>query len=142
MKKETDLPEEKKQAIRPEELRIGNLISSKVNQRPELKVLQLFGDSFQADWGTGRGGYMYESCEGIPLSPEWMERLGFRNEQLFEAARCWRLDYFALGYHAEHPTELYLHGYRLDSQVVRYVHQLQNLYFSLTGEELKLEGVC
>ena len=70
--------------------------------------------------------------EPIPLTPEWLERLGFVNE---------RRDTYCIG-----AFEIWIQGKQLfyyeslpNSPEIKYVHQLQNLFFALTGKELTVK---
>ena len=72
----------------------------------------------------------------IPLTPEILEKAGFR--QAITNDRIWLL---RIG-----DTNLMLHidghAWSYSGPIlikIKYVHQLQNLYFALTGEELKIE---
>ena len=66
----------------------------------------------------------------IPLTEEWLERFGFENNEKT----------------AEHNKFIWFKNHIGVSGMLgvvkpvecKYVHQLQNLYFALTGEELKL----
>ena len=62
----------------------------------------------------------------IPLTEEWLVKFGFVKNIDCE------------GYNLN--GLIFLNGYLTDSQrkPLQYVHQLQNLYFCLTGEELSL----
>jgi hypothetical protein len=66
----------------------------------------------------------------IPLTKEWLLLFGF------EESISWSFKGFYLG--EEKQGEYH---YQLDGGVVelKYVHQLQNLYFALTGEELTIK---
>ena len=74
--------------------------------------------------------------EPIPLTEEWLEKFGFDIKDKD------RLDWVKGAFNLERSNEdnnkfcfeVYSHYIPLD-----YVHQLQNLYFALTGEELKLK---
>lgn len=79
--------------------------------------------------------------EGIPLTPEWLERFGFYKV----GEDDWRISEFRIRFtEFDQPAfNLWTNG---DSefcesigQDIKYVHQLQNLYFALTGEELELK---
>ena len=88
----------------------------------------------------------YHECEGIPLTPEWLEWLGFP-----ETLQTWndgsKATIFRKG---KYFLERLLHDEttfalaRINTTGgefmanVNYIHQLQNLYFALTGEELNL----
>jgi hypothetical protein len=71
--------------------------------------------------------------EPIPLTEEWLERFGFENRNR---------DYFKGSFCVQYADRIFDHnnifffGYNGNSIEIKYVHQLQNLYFALTGEEL------
>jgi hypothetical protein len=77
----------------------------------------------------------YEDFKGVPLTEEWLLKFGFDK---------WFLDYgFNLRgiicdiFYNVNTRELRING---DIKIpIEYVHQLQNLYFALTGEELTLK---
>lgn len=81
-----------------------------------------------------------ERIEGIPLTPEILEKAGFTKEQTFYKDSTW---------HKRDNIEIHEGGvvfftdtYENTVQLpvnIQYVHQLQNLYFALTGEELQIE---
>ena len=73
---------------------------------------------------------MHDECEPIPLTEEWSLKFGFK-----------KLHYKGLIYYKKKHSQfelsedmLYESG--IDCIVVSSVHQLQNLFFALTGEEL------
>lgn len=71
-----------------------------------------------------------ESYRPIPLTDEWLEKFGFKN---------WGDKYtFGLKTVNIHSRK---RGFvlRKSFPIIKYVHQLQNLYFALTGEELTLQ---
>lgn len=125
--------------IDPKSLRIGNTV---IVEKRVVPIHELLTDHAVVIWETDAfmspayPNIPYDKISGIPLSEQELIRLGFRDEQIYEAVRCWRTDHFALSYHANEPKNLYLHGYGLDSNPVLHIHQLQNLYYSLTGTEL------
>lgn len=85
-----------------------------------------------------------EWYEGIPLTEEWLLRLG---ATLIKKADYVNVDFSVYEFaddlfyiddrfnvfHDKFDSEIYL-GYEL-----KYVHQLQNLFYSLTGEELTIK---
>lgn len=111
--------------IQINELRIGNLIQ-------EGKVEQI-DNSLDEVYFSGDGCYLSAFCcniSPIPLSEEWLLKFGFqrfpwglvKNELLFlDDLKC---SYLILQIGNGFKTK------------VQYVHQLQNLYFCLTGAEL------
>lgn len=72
----------------------------------------------------------------IPLTEEWLKKFGLKNEITLdedqEEHAVWRLGNFILidewnsGHYTPHEDSTYR---------IEYVHQLQNLYFALTGKE-------
>jgi hypothetical protein len=75
---------------------------------------------------------------GIPLTDKWIQRLEFTidpKSNLYYKDGVYllnRLDGENEWIHDSHPTNTPL----------KYVHQLQNLYFALTGKELELKSDC
>ncbi len=80
----------------------------------------------------------------IPLSAEWLERFGFGKSDEHEMGHNHRDDFhFYYDYHFKrfriesgHASKVEYHQV-LD---IQYVHQLQNLYYSLTGKDLELKS--
>ena len=136
--------------IQPNELRVGNLL-----QRPEkVRSKLLDGDFiyFMVD------AYMIRDCqhykenwafEGIPLTPEILEKAGFR---ILDDAGNWKSPewniwcsletHFMIGelngeyaYYFSAEDDFYSYY----SPKIIYLHQLQNLYFALTGQELTIK---
>lgn len=136
--------------MKTNELRIGNLVFIENDLLPETKgkIHKVYGISEKHDSefpkstgivslnqiSTIRNYSQFdEFIQPIPLTEEWLLKLGFRKQ---------RTD-----------THLYMNGslyikinnngfkfdYFTSIQYITYVHQLQNLYFILTGNELKIE---
>ncbi len=76
----------------------------------------------------------YDSISGIELTEEWLLKLGFEKDHL----------YFSKGSFHYHTHGIIFIGNdhvssgHVDSYL-KTVHQLQNLFFSLCGEELKIK---
>lgn len=78
----------------------------------------------------------------IPLTEEWLLKFGFKAESIYSN---FKLEDFEISstvriIATNERSCFYLAGDIPQSMIIRleYVHQLQNLYFSITGEELKL----
>jgi len=113
--------------IQPNELRIGNYVNTE-NGVKRVSTVSVDG------WS------MHKVCETIPLTEEWLLKFGF-------VYNGWNYDFENLRFHAQSKsrngeffnTEFYIKkGLEmiLVSFNINYVHQLQNIYFALTGEEL------
>ena len=117
------------------ELRIGNLfIEENSNEIIEVIGLEknriLFSGMFLNEWQS----------KPIPLTEEWLLKFGFEkiidNEFTlrYDLKKDSRFDYFF----PKHNLKTF--GLRFQGStffdVVKYVHQLQNIYFCLCGKEL------
>ena len=120
--------------IESKELRIGNLVYS-----PSGNVINV-----TATWIKEQAQCDVSNCEylqPIPLNEEWLLKFGFERTYLSEFRskfthkdnRC-----SAYNFSSEHKS---MQGFTWHGRYVKnieYVHQLQNIYFSLIGEELTL----
>lgn len=106
------------------ELRIGNLVRD--NDNGGVWDLELW------DYKENT----FELYEPIELTEEWLLRLGFER---FKG--LWTIDNFPPCF-TKFTHEIGLYEFfigRISITKIKYVHQLQNLYFSLTGQELELK---
>lgn len=117
--------------MKANELRIGNWVS---NGEIEFQITSK--DIYHLDVYVAR-----VIANPIPITPQWMERLGFNwsiYHQSFHYGDMAMDEFYDV-------NECYPKGYQLSTFKKRnligksflYVHQLQNLYFALTGEELE-----
>jgi hypothetical protein len=151
--------------MKANELRIGNYIYKKIHKKDiSLEVVEVLSinSSFDVLDVKNIGGYITEQCplkdfEPIPLTEEWLLKFGFKVKDrksnlntdifyipTFEIDYClfytdFRLDYGLYVEYTDSPfpeddEKLYpiIFG-------IKYVHQLQNLLYSLTGEELTIK---
>ena len=103
------------------ELRINNWIQFRHTETPVRITLGDFVREYNDEH--------LEDYEPIPLTEEWLLKFGFEYSDLNGDSGLWKIPPFQIyGKYNQ-----FLYDYRLD---VNYVHQLQNLYFALTGEEL------
>ncbi len=134
--------------IKANELRVGSLVLV-----PPVK--QLFKDGSEneitppiakeviaiAKNDIVTDGFAGQECafDPILLTPEWLERFGFekRNSNKNE----WSLSDGSVDYIFDNDSKDF--GFEIEMQYkgtgIKYIHQLQNLYFALTGEELILK---
>jgi len=121
--------------MKAQELRIGNLVEFKGQIETAYQIKNSGIDFLR---GTTQKGiiyqsYVWEAINPIPLKGEWFLKFGF-NEH-------------AIGYYNKNQnivigyanTGMYEYRLREFGTIIKYVHQLQNLYFALTGEELTLK---
>lgn len=126
--------------IKAQELRINNLISDRNGFK--MKVVSIHNDgTIYCDF-DGNEGDVWEfddknPCYGIPLTEEILLKCGFTSldENVFIHKELRYSDTFKIredGYIAFVSREVYI-------TKIKYLHQLQNLFFSITGEELEFK---
>jgi hypothetical protein len=115
------------------ELRIGNLVRYQEDTTIKQGIVYCLNyTNCTVGCKFGRDTVKYSNIEPIPLTEEWLLKFGFiqKNNQFF-------LENFR--FHIEKPCNY--DGYIFcDNHIVltetKHIHQLQNLYFALTNEEL------
>lgn len=119
------------------EFRIGNLVADYETEPHYFAIeeIGLYEDGELAVWYRN-GSIMDKDPDPTPLTEEWLLKAGFE----FKGKRIskdwfylWNDDnkiVFALA-EMQDETGTYLE--------IKYVHQLQNLYFALTGKELEFK---
>jgi hypothetical protein len=127
--------------MKAEELRIGNIINGLCgyedgeSKYEQCKVLAL--DSIEISeheiWVESDGfNETYFDFNGIPLTQEWLNKFDFNTTK-----GTWRFrdnEYYSI----ESNGSLYFDD-QYTATDIKYVHQLQNLYFALTGAELTIK---
>jgi len=110
------------------EFRIGNWYSQ-------------FGNLHQVTWDTIKAlGDAPETqlwCKPIPLSPEILEKCGFENQR-YEEWEAFAYKDTAICASWDGVEWVFKYGYDSDLSIAscEFLHQLQNLIYALTGEEL------
>ncbi|MCE5225881.1 MAG: hypothetical protein LLG05_08460 [Porphyromonadaceae bacterium] len=87
----------------------------------------------------GFGTVLPEELQPIPLTPELLEKCGFKSNHptyyyIPIEDNCLHVYYSNNGLYGYNVK--YMHAYLGE---IKYLHQLQNLYFALTGEELEID---
>jgi len=121
------------------ELRIGNLISRKDlgNGEDRIESVIELGQKLICS-GPIKVICQYDEIQPIPLTEEWLLKFGF--EKLNRDVPAYESNNLIMEWLFERWTgRLYYDAYTSIQIIqVNHVHQLQNLYFALTGEELIL----
>lgn len=119
--------------INAKELRIGNLIGfgEKYFQVHEIqeKCFYVLGEK-----GVELKNTVAE-LRPIPLTEKWLVKFGFEKTNESEEVEWYRLNNFEIAIHEE-DNQVYFVFQHMVLRFIKSVHQLQNLYFSLTGSEL------
>jgi len=132
------------------ELRIGNLVRLEEGEETEQQVDYLNADSECVGLFGNAIINSITDIEGIPLTDKWVIRMGFKKvDYPVYVMYVISVGDFELEYriHKKRGSiELYLVGNGLYDErgetdltdICKYVHSLQNVYFALTGKELQI----
>jgi hypothetical protein len=137
--------------MKPEELRIGNLATyldetikvtgiitaTDVEGKPFTRVNFIdLGDSYEYERGK-----IINWIKPIPLTEDILLKCGFKlRDDKFFGKRIKKYTYLEVNITGKRTIIYSEDGARfVDISYTNYLHQLQNLYFALTGEELKIE---
>ena len=122
--------------MKSSELRLGNLIratqSEHWNEMYRGKIEEVNIDNIKDIYFANKDRRLYEP---IPLTAKWVEKLGGKkisSNEIFE------LEYEFSPMFMLRENKATGRFYHKDSMILRYVHQLQNLCYALTGRELVL----
>jgi len=118
------------------ELRLGNLVKNQKGVAEPIQGIYTIPDYIELLTETHVG--LADDFTPIPLTEEWLERFGFELDYEGDYILAWRgvVLYFRLSDMSLRRD--YKQKNKLSIIPIDYVHQLQNLYFALTGEELTL----
>ena len=131
-----------KEEMRINELRIGNIVSHEDYSTDYFEVLsiELSNGNYIINTKGGKNGTWLNSIDlitKVPITKDFLLLMGFEYNQYnclweidgvsfyYDTSSLYHTDYE--DYHPEYSSELLK---------VKYVHQLQNLYFDLMGKEL------
>lgn len=122
------------------ELRIGNLIYNERNNVGIVKIIypnRVECEIEEPEWAFGKDRLQeIFNFKPIPLTEEWLMRFGFIKDEwsfifpINNGNTAYSIDWYGdklgFAYAGDITKETWIY----------YVHQLQNLYFALTGKEL------
>jgi hypothetical protein len=111
--------------IKANELRIGNWV---IDSQGNYYKWQVY------DWTIDDN----QDVEPIPLSPEILEKAGFEKVNHVAGYSFYYLKKKGIPAIAVYERRIEING-SANLFHIKHLHQLQNLYFALTGEELSIE---
>lgn len=124
------------------ELRIGNIVQPTNDiqiEAPRPIDIEWWSIIYEREKGlqTGEGMDWEIDVEPVPISAEWLERLGFDYDMItYSLGSVW----IAYG---DMKWDVFLHGlYNGITTSIKHLHQLQNLYHALTGQELTIKEIA
>ena len=107
--------------MRAEELRIGNYLEDDIGNVITLDRNAL--PFIVTKW--------IKCHHSIPLTEEWLLKFGFEKLEGWDDTFFFQLNNIQI-------ADYNVSGYDYDGFNIKHIHQLQNLYFALTGEELTI----
>jgi hypothetical protein len=116
----------KEMVMKAQELRINNYLT-------KIDGTSIQVTSLEIKCAEEMNGHFNSTFEPIPLTEEWLLKLGFVNNCLTIKGILFEVGY--VGYDFVN-NEMTLRINQFISLKIQHVHQLQNLYFTLTNEEL------
>ena len=131
--------------MKANELRIGNFVATEGIDFVEVSKIDAdFGICYKIPQEFGQF-YPYKEVEPIPLTEEWLKKFGFIESGWKDGKPIcfffgidekfyfdWDEGVFDCGVGTYVESDLKMPH-------IKYVHQLQNLYFAITGEELTIK---
>ena len=115
------------------ELRIGNYVNDRFDSQVIVCDITHTGINLNYGYST----ISINELKPIPLTEEWLLRFGFVKIRGLHLCKGYSLN------SGEYLVYIDDRGVYLKTNkniFIKYVHQLQNLYFALTGEELTLKS--
>lgn len=125
------------------ELRIGNLVEIETtingrSLRSVERVIGLLDNTIFFDMNDVNGKRSVEYCIPVPLTEEILLKCGFKKINHIGGYSFWSYDKNKVNFYCDiYDRYTRVGGYSIPNHII-YVHQLQNLYFTLTGKELEI----
>lgn len=122
------------------ELRRGNFVRDAVVNSRIIKVSEITPDHILHEGDESEEPFADDEIDGIPLTPEILEKCGFENPDILPDSFFGKETDFELNIKDGKFMAFILMGsteVSVDIEI-KHLHQLQNLYFALTGTELEI----
>lgn len=133
--------------MKAQELRIGNYIMVEYNEKHKdllVRVIEINSDSVKYAAidngnrllkGGTKGECIFDTIMPIPITEDWFRKFGiakfsFGDKYYFSEGQI------TGGFEGVWRYEIEDERYTTEITSFKYVHQLQNIYYALTGEEL------
>jgi hypothetical protein len=119
------------------EVRKGNLVDFRGQTETVYQIRNSGVCFFRGTTKTGviTQSYVWEAIKPIPLTEEWLLKFGFLKRKKSLALDVFENKVLYIRFDNQDKYQFFLNGKYIQ---IHYLHQLQNLYFALTGTELTL----
>lgn len=135
--------------VNPVELRIGNYIeyNSMIMmidgiQSPRPMKDKRYSNKYLINLFDGAGliTCTLEEINPIPTEEDWMLKLGFEvtNSKHYSKGKL-SIQFPVIEQNLYPKGRVYYNSWAIKNEIIKYVHQIQNVYFDLENEELKLK---
>lgn len=123
--------------INTKDLMLGNWVYDGERTRFPMFIITIGGDYVSLDF-EGREGDIWESTpedlHGIPLTDKILIDAGFASNGWY----CWHNDFPLAMTSDGEEWELLYDGTRRVGEPIKYVHELQNVFYNLTKKQLNV----
>lgn len=135
------------------ELRIGNYVTLTEKLRREMwdNQISAYNEYFKVDTIYSDGDVVLElddenvdfeskDIQPIELTEEWLLKLNFEKKEVYVSGVMYD-GWLNFSFHLDinHIKNTFFYHWMGGNIEIKYVHQLQNLFFALTGEELTIK---
>lgn len=122
--------------MKASELRIGNWYFNEYTKK-NIQVYPQFFSHVAMDQDINED---IEMVSGAALDEQWLLRLGFKkkDDHIFIFPRNTSFRLWGFGWNVEE-YQFNKEWMEISTPKIKFVHQLQNLFFALTGKELELD---
>lgn len=124
--------------ITASELRIGNLLracfTNEITEVDWLVLKHISDGNIQSPYDT------IPVYEPIPITTDWLVWAGFESKRIYDEVYEWTSERYkteSSRFRIQSVNDFCFLCGNTTNPEIKYVHQFQNLYFTLTGEELK-----
>lgn len=121
--------------MKVQDLRVGNLLTY---NNKYFKVLEIYQEKIKSQSNKGIVEFNLSELKPIPLTEEILIELGFKKKGDFFFDWYLAIEHFRYGVYIITYDENPKFVSRVGRHGFKHVHQLQNLYYSLTNKELKI----
>ena len=130
--------------IQIEELRIGNFLQNK-NLKAPVQVGTINSDkTIKLDYGLCKNIYTDRmtllSFQGVPLTEEWLKKFGFFIVETNKCVEAFKENFRYSIQQVDNSNQWFWCDGETVITNLEFVHELQNLYFCLTRNDLLLVG--
>ena len=134
--------------MKSNELRLGNCVNIEVSNGDEtVKFTNGIITEISKRVRVNDIVFDYENLVPISLTEHWLLKAGFEKDDsgvdMFDQDYCewYQKEFPLIGLLCQSSDKSYIFDENTDTLRLKYVHQLQNLYFALTGQELEFKEI-